>query len=130
MNIVPINNLNNYAVQVATTGQLVKFTKGQKGLLNTLKLCVESKKTLSWDIIVNCYYENVRKTFDDYEYVGQFNDRHRQSYTYDVLDSYKKQDFHWTYQVRGRVKQWLLSTIGILVLKNQLLILPIINIEE
>jgi len=132
MGLTLSNDLSNHALQIASQGQLVKFTKGQKALLEYMKLCVKNKKPLSWDIIVRCFVENVNATYLEKEYLGRGEDG---MYKYhwvrkNIIDAYNENNNDWKYGIRSRVKQWFVSTIGILVIKNQLIVLPVINIEE
>lgn len=62
----------------------------------------------------------------------EFND-HRKEYWYiehDVYNSFKNNSHIWTYRIRTLVKSWFVNTIGILVLKGKLIVLPIIEIED
>lgn len=112
-------------LQILTQNQLVILTKPQQGLLNLINEAVLSKKTLSMDDIVLCYYNNVRKS---YEHPWPHVDFDKEK-VYDVMKEYKKQSFTWTYRLRSLVKGWFINTIGTLVLKGKLIVLPIIEIE-
>jgi hypothetical protein len=114
------------ALSIETTGQLVVMTKGQNTLLQLIRDCVKNKAVLGWDLIVEAYYNNVRKTYVDKWYLRY----HDQTREYDVMQEYKNQSSTWTYVLRPMVRQWLVSNIGILVLKNQLVIIPTIDIGE
>lgn len=113
----------------------VKFTKGQVGLLKVIKDCIANNKPLDWDIIVDCYYNNVRKTSFQryYKYIqasgGELHG-HYEGREVDVKVCYAEKDSHWQYTLRSLIRQWFVSTIGILVIKNQLIVIPVINIED
>lgn len=118
-------------LQINSIGQFVTLTKGQKGLLALVRSCVEQNLVFSWDELVLCYYNNVRKEVEDWRWVSlDVKDREREYYLYDIMESYKAQDWHWKYKIRGAIKGWFVSTLGVLVIKNQLLVLPTISIEN
>lgn len=122
------------SLQIATQNQLVKLTDGQTGLLELINDCVKNNRQCDFESIVLCYTNNVRKTYvrESYYYVGEYPNNHK-VYTdeeHDVYQAYKENSPVWTYRIRGLVKQWFISTIGLLVLKGKLIILPIINIED
>jgi hypothetical protein len=108
---------------------MVKLTKPQKSALNLIQKCVTECIPLSWDLLVLTYYQNVAQTAEDYKYVSLNGESNREWYRYDLLESYKNQDHHWKYHVRTRIKGWFTSTIGVLVLKNKIFIVPVIEIE-
>jgi hypothetical protein len=119
------------ALHINTIGQFVKLTKGQKGLLSLMRTCVKEQRTFSWEELVHCYYDNVRQEYEDWKWVNHDKDnRERRWYTYDIMESYKANDYHWTYKVRANIKSWFVSTLGILVIKNQLIVIPTIDIEN
>jgi len=109
----------------------VKLTKGQSALLKAIRMCVAENKPLSFEIIFNCFYENVSKEGRDWK--ANWNiDRtgyNKEWYRYDIMDAYKEGNSLWQYHVKPRVRQWFVSTIGILVVKNQLVIIPTIEID-
>lgn len=119
-------------LQIQTVGQFVKLTKGQVGLLILMRDCVKNSTSISWDSIVTCYYNNVSKKMTERQYLGDYMEgRPRYEYReYDVLDVHKEQGARWLYTVRPRIRQWFVSTIGILVIKNQLIVIPTIDIND
>jgi len=112
-----------------------KMTKGQIGLLKIIRDCVGNNQPITFDIIVKCYYENVKKCHTDWKWVGEGNERKQQWTAFDIMDEYIKfsknnnSDGRWQYSIRPKIRQWFVSTIGILVMKNQLVIIPTIEIE-
>lgn len=103
------------------------MTKGQQALLDVIRKCVEEKKSFTFDMVVSVYYYNVRSQYwksDTYDYV---NSRWNKK-PHDILKSYKKGIDGWFYKMQ--IRQWLVSNIGILVLKNQLVIVPTIDLGE
>lgn len=120
-------------LQIQTVGQMVKLTKGQNGLLKLMRACVENNRSISWDSIVLCYYNNVSKTLTEKRYLGGWFEPGGAKYEYivhDVLDIYKEQKHLWLYTLRARIRQWFVSSIGILVVKNQLIVIPTIEIDD
>jgi hypothetical protein len=124
-----IESIKSLGLQVSTVGQLVKLSKGQTGLLSLMRTCVKENRTLSWDELVECYYKNVRQELEDHRWIDIGSVRSRQYFTFDILDCYKNQDWHWTYRVRALVKHWFVNTLGILVIKNKLVVIPTIGID-
>lgn len=125
-----VKNISALAIQ--TTGQVPSLSKGQKALLQIIRDCVEEKRLLTFDLIVNVYYENVRKKFSIGEgwYYAVPGDHRTGRYSvyqeYDILECWKKQDKLWYF--RALIRQWFVSNIGILVIKNQLVIVPTIDL--
>lgn len=96
-----------------------------------MRSCVKEQRTFSWDELVECYYNNVRKELNDWKWISmEVGNRERQYYLFDVMESYKAQDYHWTYRVRALIKGWFITTLGVLVIKNQLIVIPTIEIEN
>jgi hypothetical protein len=125
---------NISALSIVMTGQLPRLTKGQSALLKLIRECVYKTTPLSFDLIVDVYYYNVRKTFslgegwhrtdpNDYR-----SGRYSEYIKYDILECWKKQEK--LYYFRSQVRQWFMSNIGILVIKNQLVIIPTIDLGE
>lgn len=119
-----VKNISGLAIE--TTSQLVALTKGQKLLLKCVRDCVAQQKPMTWDLIVLIYVEGVRATYWD----RWFLDTSGRPREYSVLEEYQKQSATWTYTLRAMVRGWLLSNIGILVLKNQLIIIPTMELGE
>lgn len=109
------------SLQIQTFGQLVKLTYAQRTLLETITTLVVKNQSLTWDIIVKTYCKGVRSEYQVWE--------NRDWVTYNIQYEYRKQSVKWTYTIRGLIKGWLLNTIGTLVIKNQLAIIPLIEIE-
>lgn len=121
-------DISGQALQIQTISK-IRLTKGQSALLNAIRQCVQTNKSISWDIIVDCYYNNVSKIRKDYRYIGDWNNRQREYFTYDIYDQYKDQNSNWQYVLKPRIRQWFVSSIGILVIKNQLIIIPTIEMD-
>lgn len=108
-------------LQVLTQNQLVKLSKPQNGLLNLITDAVVNNKIISMDEIVYCYCKFVRHNY--------YHPWEAIETEYIILKEYKKQSHVWTYRLRGLIKSWFVNTIGTLVLKGKLIVLPIIEIE-
>jgi hypothetical protein len=121
---------NISALSIHTTGQIPKFTRGQSALLKLIRECIERKQPLTFDLIVLTYYNNIRKQFSKRHYIGSDEYGHsRYSYSdHDILESWREQKDLWYF--KALIRQWFISTIGILVIKNQLVIIPTIDLGE
>lgn len=123
-------DITHQALQI-NTGVRVKLTKGQSALLKAIRMCVSENKPLAWETIIHCFYDNVSQEGRDWnanwniERTGYNKDWYR----YDIMDAYKANNSHWQYHVKPRIRQWFVSTIGILVIKNQLIIIPTIEMD-
>lgn len=122
-------DISKSALSIQTIGQLVKLSKGQHGLLKLIRQSVQENKPLDWDALVQCFYDNVSCKIHDWRWIGEFNKGHREYYSLDLLEEYKKQSIKWQYHAKSRVRQWFVSTIGILVVKGQLFVIPTIELE-
>lgn len=109
-------------LQLLTQNQLVPINKAQQGLLNLIIDAVDAKKVITMNDIVNCYCVHVRSNY--------YHPWDAKNIEYKVKDEFKKQSYVWTYRLRALVKQWFVGTIGTLVLKGKLIVLPIIEIED
>lgn len=121
--------VNGLAIQ--TTAQIPKFTKGQAGLLSVIKQCVETNTPLLYDMVVRCYCDNVRSTYKvGHNYMRQENGRYEYARyeTRNIWNAYQQGVDGYYY--RNNIRAWLISTIGILVLKNQLVAIPVINLPD
>lgn len=123
-------NIGDRMLQISTVGQMVKLTKGQSALLKAIRACVQDGRPINWDLIVNLFYHNVSKVGRDWHYVGSYPYGSKEWFIFDIMEEYKAQSSKWQYNIRGRVKQWFVSTIGVLVIKNQLIVIPTIEMEE
>lgn len=117
---------------LATVSPAVKLTRGQTALLKEMRASVESGKPIGWETIVNVFYNNVRKTVGDSKYVGSYAEGtgRYEYFRVDIIEAFKEQTSRWQYTIRPRIRQWFVSTIGILVLKNQLIVIPTIELPE
>lgn len=123
-------DITEVGLQISTIGQFIKLTKGQAALLKAMRDCVKEGKAISWDILVDIFYNNVSKISSDYRWVGGFMNGHKEYFDHDIMECYKSNNSQWLYSIRPRVRQWFVSTIGILVIKNQLIVIPTIDINE
>lgn len=125
---------NISALSIVTTGQLPKFTKGQSALLELIKACIANKQSLTFELIAHCYYHSVRKTFFEgkgWYYPDESNWRsgkYKEYIEHDILICMKEDKLRWKW--RPQIRQWFVSNIGILVIKNQLVIVPTIDLGE
>lgn len=126
----------NGGLAIDTTGQLPSLTKAQKALLVLIRNCVEQQKPLSVDDMILLYYNNIRKTISigmDWYYPKDENGNSKYSYgryaryeTKDILECWKAGEEIWRF--RTTIRHWFVSNIGILVIKNQLVVVPTIEL--
>lgn len=116
-------------LQIATRPK-VKLSKGQSGLLKLIRACVQNNSPLSYDALIQVYYDNVCKIAHDYRYIGEWNDRKQEWFEFDIMECYKAQGSKWMYKVKPRIRQWFTTTLGALVIKNQLIVIPTIELDE
>lgn len=123
-------DITNKALQIHSSTK-IKLTKGQSELLKAIRLCVSENKALSWEIIIDIFYNNVSKEGHDWnaKWLPDGSGYHKEWYRYDIMEVYEKGDSKRSYNVKPRIKQWFVSTIGILVVKNQLIIIPTIEMD-
>lgn len=122
-------DISNQALQINAIGR-VKLTNGQSGLLKAIRNCVQNKTSLNWDIIVDVYYENVSKNQRSWKFANDSpKDYTREWFLSDIKECYIRQDSKWQYTIKPKIRQWFVSTIGILVIKNQLIIIPTIEMD-
>ena len=124
----------NNSLQLVTQNQIEKFTRGQVGLLRLIEDCVKNNKACDFEAVVLCYSKCVREIYTEekYHYVGKYpnNERVYEYIDHNVYEAWKTNSWIWTYKIRALIKHWFVSTIGILVLKGKLIVLPIIQIEN
>lgn len=128
---------NLKALSIETTSQIPSLTKGQKALLFLIRSRVEGGKALDFESILMVYYNNVRKTFSrgiGWTYTRNEDGsptygsgRYAEYIQFDILECWKKQEY--LFEFKPQVRQWFVSNIGILVIKNQLVIVPTIDLE-
>lgn len=123
---------NIKGLQVQSFSPRVRLTKGQSALLKSIRKCVEGGTSISWDIIVDIFYNNVNKVARDSRYIGSYLDGtgRYEYFNVDIKKAYEAQNSKWQYCIKPRVRQWFVSSIGILVVKNQLIVIPTIEIDE
>jgi len=122
-------DISKQSLQISAIGR-IKLTNGQSALLNAIRNCVSNQTSLSWDIIVDCYYNNICKIQRKWKFLNDIpNDLRKEYYNSDIKEHYYKQDSTWQYTIKPKIRQWFVSTIGILVVKNQLIIIPTIEID-
>lgn len=120
-------NMNGLSVESMTKP---KLTPAQQGLLKTITDCVESNRPMDWDVVVLMYYNYVRKTYHDrYRYMANRDNGLNWKYDFDILEEYQNMSATWTYHIRVTVRQWFLINLGNLIIKNQLIVTPVIAIE-
>lgn len=115
------------SLQIQTYGGLTKLTTGQASLLKTITQAISNNRSLTWDDIVNAYCKGVRR-----KYTGGYYREGIKNYLYEDIDikqEYEKLSSCWVYSLRPLIKQWFLTTIGTLVIKNQLAVIPLIEIQ-
>lgn len=107
-----------------------RSTAGQLGMIKIINECVDTNRAMDWDLIVLMYCKYVRKTYRD-NYCRRLNTENGSNYKweFDILEEYQNQTGTWTYTIRVMVRTWFIQNIGSLVMKNQLIIVPVIAIE-
>lgn len=128
--IEKLSNIKSLSIQ--TTNQLQLLNKGQTGLLKLMSDCIKDDKMLTMDLIVGCYYDNVKKVYieHNWKYISsdpKINTREHYTNEYNIKKEYLKNSFIWKYTLRGRIRSWLINNIGILVLKGKIIAIPIIE---
>lgn len=124
-------DITKQALQIQTVGQFVKLTKGQSALLKAIRRCVENQKSITWDVLVDIFYDNVSKEGRDWQakWALDLSGYSKKWTVYDIKTEYAKGSSVWQYHIKPRIRQWFVSTIGILVVKNQLIVIPTIEME-
>lgn len=110
-----------------TTRTIVRLSYSQQALLKLINLHITEKTVLTFDDLVHCYANSVNSEiyYDHHEY-----DTGKQVITkyHDVIQCYKSQNYVWRQKVKGLVKSWFVSALGILVIKGKLIVLPVMDI--
>lgn len=122
-----INEING--LQIVGNNQLVKISKSQFAILNLINKCVEDKAPLTMDMIVKTYTSAVKSIYSKPVSAWQ-GDRYTYSHSekYDIYACYKRDDYMWRYTLRPNIKTWFTNNLGILIIKNKLIVIPIIEI--
>lgn len=105
----------------------ITLTKSEKSLFEIIRDCVESKTPLTWEAVVSLYSKVIRE-----KYQNHFWDYDEKQYVYeilDVIDEYKKDSQVWKYKIKGLIRTWFLTNIGRLVIKNKLVVIPVIELD-
>lgn len=107
----------------------VKLTKAQKSLLSLITDAIQNNEVLTFEKIVKFYRDNVRKTYSVgvgwYYPEGSRYGRYKEYEEFDFYDSFLKGDLK--YGNRNAVRYWFTQNIGSLVLKNKLMVIPVIE---
>jgi hypothetical protein len=122
---------NISALSIQTTGQVPTLTKGQKELLRIVRDCVQNKNPLTFDLILRAYYDTVRKVVyegTNWHYPNGGYGRYAEYIKHDILELWAEGKM--TYKYKPQIRQWFVANIGILVLKNQLVIIPTIDLGD
>jgi hypothetical protein len=122
---------NISALSIQTTGQVPTLSKGQKALLRVIRDCVQSRTPLTFDLIVRAYYDNVRKVVyegENWHYPNGGYGRYASYIKHDIMELWNAGKM--TYKYKPQIRQWFVSNIGILVIKNQLVIIPTIDLGD
>lgn len=116
------------------TKQKPKLSTSQWYLMELMKDCIKNKTVLTFEQLVQCYSIGVAdevycvsnemtKKLD-----GTASWCYQQKY-FNVLEAYREQNHVWDKKIKGLIKSWFVGAIGCLVIKGQLLVLPVIEIE-
>ncbi len=109
-------------LQLITQNQLVTLSKPQNGLLSLIIDAINNKNAITMHDIVDCYCKYIRCNY--------YDPWDAESKEYMIKEEFKKHSHVWTYRLRSLIKSWFVNTIGTLVLKGKLMVLPIIKIED
>lgn len=111
-------DISHLTLQIIQNDNKERLTNGQKALLNVIKDCVEKKIPISFDLIVAIYYTNISTTQKTWS-----------GGKYDIMQEYINKTTVFQYYCRPKIKTWFVQNIGILVIKNELIVIPTIDIE-
>jgi predicted methyltransferase len=115
------------SLKLNTSNQFRELTIAQKGLYELLCKKLKSGESLTLEEVVICYSENMK---DVMIYEKWCAEGKTELIEINVIKSFQEKNWYWTYHVRLRIMQWLITTIGVLVIKGALKIIPNLEIEE
>lgn len=101
----------------------------QNNLLKIMVECVRTNEALTFDQLVRCYSESVNEEIYYRTNIWRSGLPFTEEY-HNVLQAYKEQSWIWNYKIKGLIKSWFVSAIGLLVIKGKLRVLPNIEIEN
>lgn len=123
-----LEKVKNSALSIQTTSQLIKLTKGQNILLKNIDSSLSKQKPITLEEIVKMYCNGVSKTHTKSHYKYDSGSCRFDKYTtHDIYESYRNNDSLFKYTLRPRIKTWFINSIGSLVVKGKLLIIPVIE---
>jgi len=117
-------------LRIATNNQLVELTLGQHELLSQIVRCTKNFEPLTMRMVVDCYVKSRGSdtfTYSDWDWNFETGKREYFEVSFSITECFERRSPKWTYRMRALIKQWLISNIGALVIKNKLIAIPIIE---
>jgi len=100
-------------------------TNAQSALLKKMNACIKSGKRLSYDDVRYIYLLHVVCQGDKKRRVDIYFDKNVVAWKY-----WNRKDRPHEWVIKERLLQWLRLNIGSMVLKNMLVAIPVIDIDE
>lgn len=114
---------------IINTGKRPLMSKSQYALLKILFDCVTKQDELTLEHLVYIYAENVTRKIELSPYWGRNIEGVKCVVKYSVIECYLEDNIAWQRKIKGLVKSWFVSAIGLLVIKGYLKVLPNIDID-
>lgn len=112
-----------------STGKRPLMSKSQHELLKTMFDCIKNQKELTLEHLVYIYAKNVTCEIKLSAYWGRNIHGVQCEVKHNVIECYLKDNLAWQRKIKGMVKSWFVSAIGLLVIKGYLKVLPNIDID-
>lgn len=106
-----------------------KMPLSQVNLLKVINSTIENKASVDWGIMVKWYTRSVHQYHSTYGWHEKEGKKILGMYQVDIDHEYEINSWIWTYEIKNKVKSLFIQSIGSLVIKNKLLVIPIIEIE-
>lgn len=112
-----------------STGKRPLMSKSQHALLKQLFDCIKSEQPLTIEHLVYIYAENVSREIEFSRNWGRHYEGVITGIKYGVIECYLNDNIAWQRKIKGLVKSWFVSAIGLLVIKGYLKVVPTIDID-
>lgn len=116
------------SLQIAT-GKRPLMSKSQHALLKQLFDCIKSEQPLTIEHLVYIYAENVCCEIEINAWWGRNIEGVKCGVKHGVIECYLNDNLAWQRKIKGLVKSWFVSAIGLLVIKGYLKVVPTIDID-
>lgn len=121
-NITKVSNLKPVSFEVPVN----RLTPAQTEMLKLLKKCIEEKKILNRDVVLDFYIKHIKKS-----------ESYTLTHRWDWIDGgYIRikivPELHlWKeeYMIGYHAKTWFQRNLGAVIMKGKLLVIPIINLD-